>query len=337
MGQGERCAAADEDVRARAIRLSSSAIDRRKYFRRSARTCRWTTPKRYPSRTRALAVVHRRVRAQAGLQTHAPKKRPKGHDTVRERRSPIKTIVGLNRIHQACDFVGKKYILADRLRRSRSSPPATTNGFEIYQIWRTLDGGTAEQAVAKLCAFWIDHPIPQVLRIDNAMTFRGGGKPAVVSRFLKFVLNCNVTRCLPRRTAPTPIPTSKGTTARSPRKLWARHTFAAPEEIDASARASTPSPRSSSASFAERPKAKGLRYRPCEPPSTPRPGPPPAAQCASVSSASWRAGKKGNDAIGIVVVERCIDLPGGHPQPTCLPRSISNGRCSMYSNEKLPH
>src|SRR3989304_1645693 len=220
----------DEAVRERVIALKQQRIDRRKYFQ-GAPYVQMDYAKRYPKDPApSLWFIGECVR-HAGLQTHAPKKRSAGHDTVKQRRFPIRTIGGLGRIHQACVFVGKKYI--------HGSPEAISifstsyyQGFHIYQIWRPVDE-TAEQAVAKLCRFWIDHPIPQVLRIDNAMTFRGGGKhPAVVSRFLKFVLNCNV---IPLFAAPYRSYTNphiEGHNRTFTEKLWARHTFAAPEEID---------------------------------------------------------------------------------------------------------
>ncbi len=99
----------DEDVRRRVIAFKRQRIDRQKYFQ-GAPYVQMDYAKRYPKQQLpSLWFIGECVR-QAGLQTHAPRKRPKGHDTVRQRRFPIKTIVGLGRIHQACDFVGKKYI-----------------------------------------------------------------------------------------------------------------------------------------------------------------------------------------------------------------------------------
>ncbi len=300
----------DEDVRARVIRLKRQRIDRRKYFQ-GAPYVQMDYAKRYPKEPApSLWFIGECVR-EAGLQTHVPKKRSAGHDTVRQRRFPIKTIVGLGRIHQACDFVGKKYI--------HGSPEAISifstsyyQWFEIYQIWRTLDE-TAEQAVARLCAFWTDHPIPQVLRIDNAMTFRGGGKhPAVVSRFLKFVLNCNVTPLFAAPYRSYTNPHIEGHNRTFTEKLWARHTFAAPEEIDREcARFNAESEEFFRFKFAQRLMAKGLRYR-------------PARATANTQTLATTRGKRicflrfvenwkeRNDAIGIVVLERFVDLPGGH-------------------------
>lgn len=267
--------------------------------------------KRYPKEPApSLWFIGECVR-RAGLQTHVPRKRSTGHDTVRQRRFPIKTIVGLGRIHQACDFVGKKYIHG-------SSEPISIfstsyyQWFEIYQIWRTLDE-TAEQAVARLCRFWIDHPIPHVLRIDNAMTFRGGGKhPAVVSRFLKFVLNCNV---IPLFAAPYRSYTNphiEGHNRTFTEKLWARHTFTALEEIDREcARFNAESEEFFRFKFAHRLTARGLRYRRAQATANTQTLATPRGKriCFIRFVEHW---KERNDAIGIVVLERFIELPGGH-------------------------
>lgn len=52
-----------------------------------------------------------------------------------DNRFPIKTIVGLGRIQQACDFIGKKYILGSH---EPVSVFATSyyQWFEICQIYR---------------------------------------------------------------------------------------------------------------------------------------------------------------------------------------------------------
>jgi len=300
----------DENTRKRVIALKQQRIDRQKYSQ-GAPYVQMDYAKRYPSAPPpSLWFINECVR-QAGLQTHAPKKRATGHDTVKQRRFPIKTIVGLGRIHQACDFVGKKYI--------HGSPEAISifstsyyQWLEIYQIWRTLDE-TAEQAVAKLCAFWTNHPIPQVLRVDNAMTFRGGGRhPAVVSRFLKFLLNCNV---IPPFAAPYRSYTNphiEGHNRTFTEKLWARHTFAAHEEIDREcARFNAESEEFFRFKFAHRLAAKGLRYRSARAiPNTQTLVTTRGKRiCFLRFVESW---KEKNDAIGIVVLERFIELPGSH-------------------------
>lgn len=300
----------DENTRKRVIALKQQRIDRQKYFQ-GAPYVQMDYAKRYPKAAPpSLWFINECVR-QAGLQTHAPKKRATGHDTVKQRRFPIKTIVGLGRIHQACDFVGKKYIHGSAEPISIFST-SYYQWFEIYQIWRTLDE-TAEQAVAKLCAFWTSHPIPQVLRIDNAMTFRGGGRhAAVVSRFLKFLLNCNVTPLFAAPYRSYTNPHIEGHNRTFTEKLWARHTFAVHEEIDREcARFNAESEEFFRFKFAHRLAAKGLRYRSAQAiPNTQTLVTTRGKRiCFLRFVESW---KEKNDANGIVVLERFIELPGSH-------------------------
>ena len=84
-----------------------------------------------------------------------PQKQGKGHRIVARQLFPIKTILALWEIQQACDFIGKE-----------SSGPSwpvsmlSTSGypwFEIHQIWRVLSA-IVEEAVLCLERFRIGHP-----------------------------------------------------------------------------------------------------------------------------------------------------------------------------------
>jgi hypothetical protein len=92
----------------------------------------------------------------------------------------------LGRIQQACDFIGKKSIVGSREPISVFSA-SYYQWFALYQIYRVL-AETVKEAVDQLSGFWIDHPIPQVMRVDNATAFRGAVRHvAVIGRFLKFL------------------------------------------------------------------------------------------------------------------------------------------------------
>lgn len=77
----------------------------------------------------------------------------------------------LGRIQQFCDVIGKKYLLGSRDPIAVFSTRYRQE-FEMHQIWRVLSA-TVNEAVDRLGRFWVAHPIPQVMGIDNAMTFRG--------------------------------------------------------------------------------------------------------------------------------------------------------------------
>ena len=122
---------------------------------------------------------------------------------------------------------------------------------------------TVEEAVDQLSGFWIDHPIPQVMRVDNATAFRGAIRHvAVIGRFLKFLLNSNV---MPLFAAPYRSYTNphiEGHHRTFTEKLWTQHRFTSLSEIDAEcARFNAESEEFFRFKFAERLRAKSLRYR----------------------------------------------------------------------------
>lgn len=294
-------------VRERVIALKQARIDQQKYFLGSAYV-QMDYVKGFPQEPApSLWFIDESVR-QAGLQTHAPRKRTQGQNIIQRHRFPIKMIVGLGRIQQACDFIGKKYLLGSRDPISVFST-SYYQWLEIYQIWRVLSE-TVEEAVGCLGRFWVAHPIPQVMRIDNAMTFRGGGrKPAVISRFLKFLLNCHITPLFAAPYRSYTNPHIEGHNRTFTEKLWARHTFTTREAIDQEcARFNAESEEFFRFKFEERLKAKGLRYQ-------------RSSAAANLQTLTTTRGKRigfirfveiwkeRNAEIGIVVLERFIDLP----------------------------
>ncbi len=297
-------------VRERVIALKQARIDQKKYFLGSPHI-QMDYVKRYPKEDRpSLWLIDESVR-RAGLQTHAPKKRTKGQDIVERHRFPIRTIVGLGRIQQACDFIGKKYILGAREPISVFST-SYTQWFELYQIYR-VSAETVEAAVEPLARFWTDHPIPHVMRIDNATAFRGAIRHvAVIGRFLKFLLNSNVTPLFAAPYRSYTNPHIEGHNRTFTEKLWAKHTFTSPEAIDVEcARFNAESEEFFRFKFEERLRAKGLRYH--------RAGETINLACLATTRGK-RIGfirfveiwKERNEEIGIVVLERFIDLPGAY-------------------------
>ncbi|MHB8424543.1 MAG: transposase family protein [Gammaproteobacteria bacterium] len=297
-------------VRDRVITLKQARLDQPKYFLGSPHIQR-DYAKRYPKEERpSLWCTDESVR-RAGLPTRAPKQRTQGQDIVQRHRFPIKTIVGWGRIQQACDFIGKKYILGAREPISVFST-SYCQGFECYQIYRVL-AEILEEAVEPLARFWIDHPIPQVMRIDNATAFRGAIRHvAVIGRFLKFLLNSNVTPLFAAPWRSYTHPHIEGHNRTFTEKLWARHTFTPLDAIDAEcARFHAESEEFFRFKFAERLRAKGLHYhRSGETLNLQRLTTPRGKRIGFIRFVeSW---KERNAEIGIVVRERFIDLPGAY-------------------------
>lgn len=288
------------------IALKKKRIDNGNYFT-GATYIQMDYAKHYPERDLPSRWFIEEATRQAGLQTRKPKP-PKGKGVVARQLFPIKSIVTLGRIHQSCDFIGKKYITG-------SSTPVnifSTSYYQwlgLYQIWRTASE-SADSVLDRLEHFWVDHPIPHVMRIDNAMTFRGSsrGEAATLSRFLKFLLNTNVTPLFSSPYRSYTNPHIEGHNRTFTEKLWGKHTFTSMEAIDRECGLfNAESEELFRWKYIERLSAKGLRY-----------ADPKAAMSGEVLNRTygkrvcfirfvdtWR---EANNEVGIVVLDRFVAL-----------------------------
>lgn len=187
--------------------------------------------KQYPDDSLPSIWFIKDVVKKHDLQTREIKQRSKGKDIVKKLLFPIQSIIKLGKIQQAADFIGKKFIYG------RSEPIcffATSyyQWFKLYHVWRIL-AETVDCAVDCLKKFWSVYPIPNVLRIDNDMTFRGTGRlKAHLGRFLKFLLNLGVTPLFSAAYQSYTNPHIEGHNSTFTQKIWAKHTFTHVEEID---------------------------------------------------------------------------------------------------------
>lgn len=220
----------NEEEAARVVALKKSRIEKKKYFLGSPHI-RMDYAKEFPKEALPSLWFFDKVVRDAGLQTNEPKKRTKGQDRVKRLRFPIKSIITLGRIQQASDFIGKKFITG------RSEPISIFSTsyyqwFQLYQIWLTR-AESATCAIEKLSLFWQTHPLPDVMRMDNGMTFRGTGSGvARVGTFLKFLLNLGVTPLFSSPYQSYTNPHIEGHNRTFTDKLWGRNIFTNLEEID---------------------------------------------------------------------------------------------------------
>lgn len=194
------------------------------------------------------------------LQSHEVEKRGKGTDIVKRLLFPVQSIIRLGLIQQSADFIGKKFIHG---REEPISFFATGyyQGFKLYRMWR-ISAETVDEAIICLKEFWTLHPLPQVLRIDNAMTWRGAGQlVAHLGRFVKFLLNLNI---IPLFSAPYRSYTNphiEGNNSTFARKVWMKKMFGSLDEIDRECgRFNAESERFFRWKFKEQLSKKGLRY-----------------------------------------------------------------------------
>lgn len=171
------------------------------------------------------------VSRKAGLQSLEPKAKKKKQNIVSRLLFPIKSIVGLGKVQQSCDFVGKKYI-AGRTEPVSIFATAFYQWLKLYRIWRVYRE-TADAATERLADFYRNFPLPDVMRMDNGMTFRGTGRiDGHIGKFLKFLLNLNI---IPLFSAPYQSYTNphiEGHNRTFNDKLWQKNFFTAESEID---------------------------------------------------------------------------------------------------------
>lgn len=134
-------------------------------------------------------------------------------------------------MQQSCDFVGKKYI-SGRTEPVSIFATAFYQWFKLYRIWRVY-GETAEAAIMQLTDFYQTFPLPHVMRMDNGMTFRGTGREAArIGRFLKFLLNLNITPLFSAPYQSYTNPHIEGHNRTFDDKLWQKNFFTSVSEID---------------------------------------------------------------------------------------------------------
>lgn len=166
-----------------------------------------------------------------GLQTKRPTPKGKRQGIVERLKFPIRSIIGLGTIQQAADFVGKRYI-AGRTEPITIFSTCYYQWLKRFHIWR-IAAETSECAIACLTEFWRTDPIPNVCRIDNGMQFRGGGRAvALIGRFVRFLLNCNVTPLFSSPYQSYTNPHIEGNN-RTVGDLWAANHFTDTDMLDA--------------------------------------------------------------------------------------------------------
>ena len=175
-----------------------------------------------------LWYIQQTVR-KANLQTRKPKQRRNGGSEYLL--YPVQSIRLLKGIHQSADFIGKKYITG-RPEAINFFSTSYYWPFKLYQTMR-IQAEKAVYAIEQLQNLWMRFPVPHVLRLDNALQFRGtaSGKRAL-GTFLIFLLNLNVTPLFGSPSKPWTNPHIEGHNRIFTEKVWNKNFFTSLEQID---------------------------------------------------------------------------------------------------------
>jgi hypothetical protein len=185
--------------------------------------------KKYPDDPMPSIWFIRDVIRRNKLQIAEPKKKKKGGSKYLL--YPEEAIKRLGVIQQSGDFIGRKYI------DGRSDPidifsTSYYSPFKLFQIKRVL-ASKSTYIYPVLTGLWQKHPIPDVYRIDNALTFRGSGSgKRFLSPFLRFILNLDIIPLFGAPRKPWTNPHIEGFNKTFGDKVWAQNRFTGLEQID---------------------------------------------------------------------------------------------------------
>lgn len=184
--------------------------------------------KQYPNeQPPSIWFIDETVR-KSGLQTRKPKKRKKGGSQYLL--YPVQAIRNLGSVQQSADFIGKKYISGQRdpiniFSTSYYAP------FKLYQI-KPVQAAKAVYAIENLIRLWRKHPLPNVLRIDNGLQFKGAGRAKrSLGTFLKFLLNLNIKPLFGSPSKPWTNPHIEGHNRVFNEKVWGRNFFTDTDQV----------------------------------------------------------------------------------------------------------
>lgn len=184
--------------------------------------------KQYPrEKLPSIWFIDKTIR-QAGLQTKKPKKHKNGGSEYLL--YPVQSIRNLGYLQQSADFIGKKYIAGQRepiniFSTSYYAP------FKLYQI-KPVAAERAVYAIENLIKLWRKYPLPNVLRIDNGLQFRGtaSGKRSL-GTFLKFLLNLGVKPLFGSPSKPWTNPHIEGHNRVFNEKVWGQNFFTHRDQV----------------------------------------------------------------------------------------------------------
>jgi hypothetical protein len=186
--------------------------------------------KKYPDEPvqPSLWYINQVVR-KAGLQTRIPRSKKRGGSVYLL--FPAESIKHLGYIHQSADFIGKKYI-TDRTEPITIFSSSYYAPFKLYQIVR-IQAEKTIYAIEQLEHQWARYPIPDVLRLDNAVQFRGNGiSKRRLSSFILFLLNLGITPLFGSPSKPWTNPHIEGHNRVFTEKVWSKNIFVSLEQID---------------------------------------------------------------------------------------------------------
>jgi hypothetical protein len=144
---------------------------------------------------------------------------------------PKRALDKLGKIVLGIDFVGPRYIQKRSegvhfLARKYIRPVQ-------YGLIDRVEGETTDEALKVLIKDWKEHPLPEVVRMDNDLAFGAySTHSCCIGRFTKVLLNLGITPLYSARSQPWNNGNIEGYNSVFSRKFWERLRFSDEEEVD---------------------------------------------------------------------------------------------------------
>jgi len=165
---------------------------------------------------------------EAGLTTGG---KEKGKNRSRYMNYPKRALDKLGKIVLGIDFIGPRYLRNKSegvhfLARKYIRPVQ-------YGLIDRVEGQTTDEALRLLINDWKDHPLPEVIRMDNDPAFgEYNTHPHCIGRFTKVLLNLGITPLYSAPRQPWNNGATEGYNSMFARKFWEQLRFDDEEEID---------------------------------------------------------------------------------------------------------
>jgi len=144
---------------------------------------------------------------------------------------PQRTLDKLGKVVEGIDFIGPRYI-EDQSEGVHFLARKYIRPYQ-YGLMSRIEGQTTDEALEVLIEDWRDHPLPEVLRLDNDPSFGLYSRhDRHIGRFLKVLLNLGITPIYSARSQPWNNGNTEGYNSVFARKFWEKLNFSDEEEID---------------------------------------------------------------------------------------------------------
>ena len=144
---------------------------------------------------------------------------------------PQRTLDKMGTVVEGIDFIGPRYI-EDQSEGVHFLARKYIRPYQ-YGLMSRIEGQTTDEALEVLIEDWQDHPLPEVLRLDNDPSFGLYKRhDRHIGRFLKAVLNLGITPIYSARSQPWNNGNTEGYNSVFARKFWEKLNFSDEAEID---------------------------------------------------------------------------------------------------------